>query len=103
MQYVGRPTELGFYWFKRAPYTKGFWWQKKVTVVPDWEMCYVNTAGMSGNFAVVVGSGTKLISFSSDVDWYGPIPHPEDLEFLLQSAKDLKEIQDANLERARTD
>ena len=103
MQYCKQPTEHGFYWFKRPPYTKGFWWQKKTTITPGWEMCYVNRAGMAGNFAVVVGSGTKLLSFKADVEWYGPIPHPENLEFLMESAKDLQELQERNLERVSTD
>ena len=103
MRYVERPSEIGFYWFKRPPYTTGWWWQRKTTVVPDWEMCYVNKRSMSGDFAVIVGSGTKILSFNTDVEWYGPISHPEELDTLTQSAVDLQELQDRNLERARTD
>lgn len=103
MQYIEHPTETGFYWFKRPPYIKGFWWQKKTKIVPGWEMCFVNKAGMSGNFAVIVGAGTKLISFKADVEWFGPIQEPEELNELIEDQAFLKQRQEANLERARSD
>lgn len=102
MQYVKQPTETGFYWFKRPPYVQGFWWQKKTTITPDWEMCFVNHAGMQGGFAVVVGL-RNVLHFNADVEWYGPIGEPEELYLLERDREDLHLIQRANLERARTD
>ena len=103
MQHNEQPTEPGFYWCKRPPYVKGFWWQKKTTITPDWEMCFVNKAGMHDEFAVVIGAKNKLLSFRADVDWYGPISHPEELDFLKHCAEDIQILQNRNLERASTD
>ena len=102
MQHVEQPTLQGFYWFRRPPYTKGFWWQKKNTVTPDWEMCFINYMGMKSEFAVIVGHN-KPLPFDADVEWYGPIAEVDELYALQQDRDDLHTLQQANLERVKTD
>ena len=102
MQFAKQPTETGFYWFKRPPYVKGFWWQKKTTITPDWQMCYVNRSSMIGRFAIIVGLREQL-SLNADVEWYGPISKPDDLYELTTDKVNLQILQQQNLDRASTD